>query len=125
MSDDITAAYALKFDALREVYLGDDATLVFLKLDSKDSSGAVFSSLKEVQRGWKASRIEKDGAIWTEVEACDLDDDLESIIEGEGHATHFALNGKVFDINTDQTLSPLAAPLIWRLRGVKTEYAYP
>lgn len=87
----------------------------------------LFDSLKtyganETVNGWGAdSATGEDGADRVKPTVADVDGGLAGIADPQsGEGTHFALAGKVYKIEPDQTKRPIKAPFVWTLRGSVT-----
>lgn len=72
----------------------------------------------EAVNAWTAKTARgEDGALFTVIRILDGDGEAATLVDAEGGLTDFALVGRVFKVESDQTERPLRAPYVWTFRA--------
>lgn len=123
ISQDIAEAHAEKFNALREVYLGEAAKLLLLKVDG---SAAPYGTLAEVTNGWTAQFSDFFGSTTFKVvnsTSAFAGFVSEAAFVVVRDSDNDALNDQLHAINRETT-RPAGVDPFWRIRATPTGKRY-
>lgn len=119
------AARQLNRERARYGPTGDLVALRFTGETKEDPN--LYDSLKtypEVAEvnGWGAETVRgDDGGLFTRITIADEDGELAALVDDlEDGLTDFAIGGRIFKLEPDQTERPLRAPFIWTFRASVT-----